>query len=71
MKNALNNVNGWLNGVVGLLKTVIVFFVFAGIIWRGPEIPPVIGGIMTLVNQFLMGGLAGLFALLVFCSFND
>tara|TARA_B100001750_G_C15331518_1_gene507528 strand:- start:401 stop:610 length:210 start_codon:yes stop_codon:yes gene_type:complete len=69
MKNALNNVNGWLNGVVGLLKTVIVFFVFAGIIWGG--LPNVIGGIMNLVNGFLMGGLAGLFALLVFCSFMD
>ena len=69
MKNALNNVNGWLNGVVGLLKTVIVFFVFAGIIWNG--LPNVIGGIMNLVNGFLMGGLAGLFALLVFCSFMD
>tara|TARA_B100000676_G_C17834853_1_gene709793 strand:+ start:374 stop:583 length:210 start_codon:yes stop_codon:yes gene_type:complete len=69
MKNALNNVNGWLNGVVGLLKTVIVFFVFAGIIWNG--VPNVIQGIMNLVNGFLMGGLAGLFALLVFCSFMD
>ena len=69
MKNALNNVNGWLNGVVGLLKTVIVFFVFAGIIWNG--VTNVIQGIMNLVNGFLMGGLAGLFALLVFCSFMD
>ena len=69
MKNALNNVNGWLNGVVGLLKTVVVFFVFAGIIWNG--VPNVIQGIMNLVNSFLMGGLAGLFALLVFCSFMD
>ena len=69
MKNALNNVNGWLNGVVGLLKTVVVFFVFAGIIWNG--VPNVIQGIMNLVNGFLMGGLAGLFALLVFCSFMD
>ena len=28
MKNALSNVNGWLGGLTGLLKTVVVFFVF-------------------------------------------
>ena len=69
MKNALNNVNGWLGGVVGLLKTVIVFFVFAGIIWQG--VPNVIEGVMGLVNTFMRGGLGGLLALLVFLSFMD
>ena len=42
MKNALSNVNGWLGGIVGLLKTVIVFFVFAAIVWP-TGIPNVIG----------------------------
>ena len=64
MKTALNNVNGWLGGIVGLLKTVIVFFVFASIVWP-TGIPNVIGGIMNLVGMFLGGGLAGLLALLV------
>ena len=70
MKTALNNVNGWLGGLVGLLKTVIVFFVFAAIVWP-TGIPNVIGGIMNLVGMFLGGGLAGLLALLVFCSFME
>ena len=70
MKNALSNVNGWLGGIVGLLKTVIVFFVFAAIVWP-TGIPNVIGGIMNLVGMFLGGGLAGLLALCVFVSFMD
>ena len=67
MKNALSNVNGWLGGIVGLLKTVIVFFVFAAIVWP-TGIPNVIGGVMNLIGMFLGGGLAGLLALLV-CFF--
>ena len=70
MKNALSNVNGWLGGFVGLLKTVIVFFVFAGIVWP-TGLPNVVTGIVSLVNMFLGGGLAGLLALCVFCSFMD
>ena len=70
MKNALSNVNGWLGGFVGLLKTVIVFFVFAAIVWPA-GLPNVIGGIVGLVYMFLGGGLAGLLALCVFCSFMD
>ena len=70
MKNALSNVSGWLNGFVGLLKTVIVFFVFAAIVWPA-GLPNVVGGIVGLVNMFLGGGLAGLLALCVFCSFMD
>ena len=70
MKNALSNVNGWLGGLTGLLKTVVVFFVFAAIIWP-TGLPNVIGGIVGLVNMFLGGGLAGLLALCVFCSFMD
>ena len=70
MKNALSNVGGWLNGFVGLLKTVILFFVFAAIVLT-TGLPNVIGGIVSLVNMFLGGGLAGLLALCVFCSFMD
>ena len=70
MKNALSNVNGWLGGLTGLLKTVVVFFVFAAIIWP-TGLPNVIGGNVGLVNMFLGGGLAGLLALCVFCSFMD
>ena len=70
MKNALSNVNGWLGGIVGLLKTVIVFFVFAAIVWP-TGIPNVVGGIMNLVGMFLGCGLAGLLALCVFVSFMD
>ena len=70
MKNALSNVNGWLGGIVGLLKTVNVLFVFAAIVWP-TGIPNVIGGVMNLVGMFLGGGLAGLLALLVFVSFMD
>ena len=33
MKSALNNVNSWVGGIVGLLKTVIVFFVFTNILY--------------------------------------
>ena len=70
MKNALSNVNGWLGGFVGLLKTVIVFFVFAAIVWPA-GLPNVVGGIVGLVNMFLGGGFAGLLDLCVFCSFMD
>ena len=70
MKNALSNVNGWVGGIGGLLKTVIVFFVFAAIVWP-TGIPNVVGGIMNLVGMFLGGGLAGLLALCVFVSFMD
>ena len=70
MKNALSNVNGWLGGIVGLLKTVIVFFVFAGILWP-TGLPNAIGGVMNLIGTFIGGGLAGLLALCVFVSFMD
>ena len=70
MKSALSNVNGWLGGIVGLLKTVIVFFVFAGILWP-TGLPNAIGGVMNLIGTFIGGGLAGLLALVVFVSFNN
>ena len=70
MKSALNNVNGWVGGIVGLLKTVIVFFVFVNILWMDSSVDP-INGIIGLVDQFVGGGLAGLLALCVFASFLD
>ena len=69
MKSALNNVNGWVGGIVGLLKTVIVFFVFVNILYI-TDVDP-IGGIIGLVDQFVGGGLAGLLALVVFASFLE
>ena len=69
MKTALNNVNGWVGGIVGLLKTVIVFFVFVNILYI-TDVDP-IGGIIGLVDQFVGGGLAGLLALVVFASFLE
>ncbi len=69
MKSALNNVNSWVGGLVGLLKTVIVFFVFVNILYVTNVNP--IGGIIELVDSFVGGGLAGLLALIVFASFLD
>ena len=69
MKDALSNVNGWVGGIVGLLKTVIVFFVFVNILYTTNVDP--IGVIVELVNSFVNGGLAGLLALIVFATFLD
>ena len=70
MKNAAAMINDAAGALVGLIKGLIVASVFAGILftlpggWGNP-----IGGIVTLVNSFMGGGLAGLLALLVFASF--
>ena len=70
MKNAAAMINDAAGALVGLIKGLIVASVFAGILftlpggWGNP-----IGGIVTLVNAFMGGGLAGLLALLVFASF--
>ena len=53
MKNALSNVNGWLGGLTGLLKTVVVFFVFAAIVWP-TGLPNVIGGIVGHTTENLI-----------------
>ena len=68
----------YLVGSSELIKKLLLFivvlisfsFVFAAIIWP-VGLPNVIGGIVSLVNMFLGGGLAGLLALCVFCSFMD
>ena len=67
MKDALNNVNGWVTGLVTIFKSVIVFFVFANILYNTGTDP--IAGISSLVGSFLNGGLGGLLALIVFASF--
>ena len=68
MKDALSNVNGWVTGLVTIFKSVIVFFVFANILYSTGTDP--INGITNLVNSFVEAGLAGLLALIVFASFS-
>tara|TARA_B100000287_G_scaffold433679_1_gene495986 strand:- start:740 stop:949 length:210 start_codon:yes stop_codon:yes gene_type:complete len=68
MKDALSNVNGWVTGLVTIFKSVIVFFVFANILYDTSTTP--ILGITNLVNSFVDAGLAGLLALIVFASFS-
>ena len=55
------------SGIVGIIKALIVLFVFVNIVYSTQFDP--IGGIVDLVNTFLDGGFAGLLALLVFLSF--
>ncbi len=69
MKDALNNVNGWVTGLVAIFKSVIVFFVFAGILWPDTVVNAV-DGIIGLVDSFTTAGLSGLLALVVFASFS-
>ena len=54
-------------GVVGVIKALIELFVFVNIVYSTGFDP--IGGIVDLVNTFLVGGFAGLVALLVFLWF--
>ena len=68
MKDALSNVNGWVTGLVTIFKSVIVFFVFANILYSTGTDP--INGITNLVNAFVDAGLAGLLALIVFAAFS-
>ena len=69
MKNVVASINGVAGAVVGVIKGLIVAFVFANILYTTGFNP--IAGIVTLVNSFLGGGLAGLLALMVFASFMD
>ena len=55
------------SGIDGIIKALIVLFVFVNIVYSTQFDP--IGGIVDLVNTFLDGGFAGLLALLVFLSF--
>ena len=67
MKNVAATINDISSAVVGVLKGLIVAFVFANILYTTGFDP--IGGIVTLVGAFLNGGLVGLLALLLFASF--
>ena len=59
--------NGALNGLTGVVKAAIIFFVFAGILF--PDTPvDALDGIMGFVDTFLNGGLTGLLVLVVFLS---
>ena len=70
MKNAAAIINDAAGALVSLIKGLIVATVFAGILftlpggWGNP-----IGGIVSLVDAFMGGGLGGLLAFLVFVSF--
>ncbi|MBT3477966.1 MAG: hypothetical protein HOA15_08325 [Candidatus Marinimicrobia bacterium] len=67
MADFTSTVQGIANSVVGLIKALIVMFVFVNIIYSTGFDP--IGGIVDLVESFLDGGFAGLLALLIFVSF--
>ena len=69
MKNVAASINGVAGAVVGVIKGLIVAFVFTNILYQTDFTP--IAGIVSLVNAFLGGGLAGLLALMVFASFMD
>ena len=43
MKDALSNVNGWVTGLVTIFKSVIVFFVFANILYPAQELILLLG----------------------------
>ena len=67
MADVTSTVQNAASGVIGVIKALIVLFVFVNIIYSTGFDP--IGGIVDLVNTFLDGGFAGLLALLVFLSF--
>ena len=67
MKNVAATINDVSSAVVAVIKSLIVAFVFANILYTTGVDP--IGGIVSLVDTFLNGGLLGLLALLVFASF--
>ena len=67
MADFTSTVQGIANSVVGLIKALIVMFVFVNILYSTGFDP--IGGIEDLVESFLDGGFSGLLALLIFVSF--
>ena len=68
---ALNDVTATvtsvMGGLVSVLKALIVFLVFAIIIYMTGFDP--VGGLIDLVRTFMGGGLAGLLTLLVYVSY--
>ena len=67
MADFTSTVQGIANSVVGLIKALIVMFVFVNILYSTGFDP--IGGIVDLVESFFDGGFSGLLALLIFVSF--
>ena len=67
MADFTSTVQGIANSVVGLIKALIVMFVFVNILYSTGFDP--IGGIVDLVESFLDGEFSGLLALLIFVSF--
>ena len=66
MADLSSTVNSVVGGIVSLIKGLIVFFVFANILYPTGMDP--LGGIMNLVDTFLNGGVTGLLVLVVFLS---
>ena len=60
MADVNSTVQNAASGVVGVIKALIVLFVFVNIVYSTGFDP--IGGIVDLVNTFLDGGFAGLLA---------
>ncbi len=67
MADVSSTVNSVVSGIISLIKGLIVFFIFANILYPTGMDP--ILGLTELVNSFIDGGLAGLLALLIFVSF--
>ena len=67
MADFTSTVQGIANSVVGLIKALIVMFVFVNILYSTGFDP--IGGLVDLVESFLDGRFSGLLALLIFVSF--
>jgi hypothetical protein len=67
MKNVAGIINDAAGAFVALVKGLVVAAIFANILFSTGFDP--VGGITSLVNAFLGGGLAGLLALMVFASF--
>lgn len=67
MADVSTTVKNVVDGIVGLVKGLIVLFIFVNILYS-TGIDPV-GGLTDLVDSFLDGGFAGLLALLLLVSF--
>ena len=66
MADVSSTVQSVVSGIVGLIKGLIVLFVFVNILYSTGFDP--VGGIIDLVSAFVDGGFAGLLALLVLVS---
>lgn len=67
MADVINKVKEFIGGLVGVLIAFAVLLVFANVVYDTGFDP--IGGIVSLLDQFLNNGFAGLLALVVFVWF--